>query len=610
MRKPELRKLSCVCIALLSLLFSTTDLTSEVTGLSAFHRSGQTFLTWDLLGGEGFSYRIYHSDSLISTPDDLARARLLGEVDRKCIYNQRKTQATDTLWTYCIEDTVPLPLTTGLFVHTPVEAGSFYYAVTSVRDSTEDSTIVLGEDGNALDLPVEEAVMRPEPVLQEVGANPVGVPYRDYVHWGTNVDTDSIPAMASVPSYPYNFRVWNDRGDTNKVILRFFLHSGEDYFTQPTRVNHEGMIVVSPDCPKQTYPLSLLKKTYWYGYNDSLGNGELLAEGVNVNYHERRLLYLKEWAVRNLNADPGAVHLNGGSYGACGAVINALAHPDEYASVIASKPKVDFSDTTFVALDAIIEMWGDPDDHIPTSDSLYTYDRLNGTWMLENYGDLYDYPVITMFFGKNDSTMGWSEKIAFMQAAEEKRIGAAFFWDMSGHGLGGQGEWAEEFEYRFPSMYRLRADRSYPAVSFLSIDDDPGDGDPATGDSVGTIGGYIDWVPETIVDEERYYEVCLGLATLDTVITLPADTATGIVTLRRLQNFRVYQDSTYFFVNADTTTGAVVQADFVTPDSTGLISVPGVLLSTNGHRLSFWRVRGRSGYGPVPRDSILPPRRP
>lgn len=601
-------KLWIAGIACLSLLFQTDPGLSGVTGLEVFFRDGQTFVTWDLLAGEGFSYRVYCADSLIATADDLLLASLLGEVDNKSAMNQRKTQATDTLWTYCIEDTALLPDTRGLFVHTCQEASSFYYAVTSVEDSTEDSTIVLGEGGNSLDMPIQEMVMRPEPVLQVTGANLQGVPFRDYVHWGTNVDTDSVPAMASLPSYPYNFRVWNVSDDTSKVILRFSLHSGEQYFTQITRVDDEGMIVMSPDCPRLAYPLSFLKKTYWYGYNSNLGLGGPVTEGVNVNYHERRLLYLRDWAARNLNADPHSVHLTGGSYGACGAVLMALAHPDEFSSIIAAKPKIDFNDTTFIAFDALVEVWGHPDDHIQTSDSLDTYyERLNGSWMVENFGHSRDYPIMTMFFGKNDSVMGWREKVEFMRTAQEMHIGGAYFWDPSAHGFGA-GTWALEFDYRFPSVYRYRTDQSYPAVSYLSIDDDPGDGDPAVGDSVGTIGGYVDWVPETIVDEERLYEVSLGLATLDTAITLPADTATGVVTLRRLQNFKIYQDSTYFFVNTDTTTGAVVQSGFVSPDSTGLLSLPGIRLSTNGQRLSLRPVRGLFNFDALPRDSLFPTR--
>jgi hypothetical protein len=589
-------------ISLLFLLIHPPSAWPDVTGLEAFWRDGQTFLTWDLLEGEGFSYRVYRSDSLIASSGDLSLASFIGEVENTCVRNERKTQATDTLWTYCIEDTVFLPETTGLFVHTSREAGSFYYAVTSVQDSSEDSTIIVGTDGNSLGAPVQESVMRPAPVLQIAGLNLQGVTYRDYVHWTSNADTDSLPAMASLPSCPYNFRVLNVSDDTASVVLRFALHSGKEYFTQPARAGDSGMIVISPDCPRLAYPLPFLKKTYWFGYNSNLGLGQPLGEGVNVNYHERRLLYLKEWAVKNLHADPSSVHVTGGSYGACGAVFMGLAHPEEFSSLIAAKPKIDYSDTAFVAFDDLTEVWGHPDDHIPTSDSLDSYhERLNGNWMLENFGHSREYPVMTMFFGKHDSLMGWREKVEFMRIAQEMHIGGAFFWDPSGHGVG-VGFWYPEFENRYPTLFRYRTDQSYPAVTFLSIDDDPGNGDPAVGDSIGTIGGYVHWVPETIVDEERFYAVRLGLATFDTTITLPADTATGVVTLRRLQNFKVYQDSLYFYANTDTTTGIVAQSGFMRPDSTGLFTLSGVHLSTNGHRLTFRRVKGLFGCDAIPRE--------
>jgi hypothetical protein len=267
-----------------------------------------------------------------------------------------------------------------------------------------------------------------------------------------------------------------------------------------------------------------------------------------------------------------------------------LAHPEEFSSLIAAKPKIDYSDTTFVAFHELVDVWGHPEDHIPTSDSLDSYyERLDGKWMLESFGHSREFPVMTMFFGKHDSLMGWREKVEFMRLTQEMHTGGAFFWDLSGHGVG-IGFWDIEFENRYPTLFRYRTDQSYPAVTNLSIDDDPGNGDPADGDSIGTI-----------VDEERLYEVSLGLATFDTTISLPADTATGVVTLRRLRNFAVYPDSLYFYANTDTTTGIIGQSGFMRPDSTGLLTLPGVHLSTNGHRLKFRRVKGLFGYDAVPR---------
>lgn len=574
-------------------------------GLEAFHRSGQTFLTWELLDGDSTSYRIYRSEEPIISDDDLLLENLVWEVEKRSALNLRKTEATDTLFTFCIVDTVPLALTTGLFVHTTIQNGDFYYAVTSVSDGLEDTTIVFGEGGNSLSIPVSEEVRVPQPVLQYEGITIQGIPIRDYVHWGTNVDTDSIGAWASYPSFPYNFRVWKVPDDTSTVILRFSLHSGEQYFTQRGRANDEGMVVITPDCPKRTSPLSALGKTYWFGYNNNFGFADPLTDGVNVNYHERRLIYLKEWAVKNLHADPGAVHITGGSYGACGAVTMALSHPDEISSIIVNLPKLDFSDTTFMDFGVIQTEWGRPEDHIMTSDSLDTFERLDATWVIETFGHERDFPVMTMFFGRNDSVMGWPEKVEFMKKAQEMRIGGFYFWDMSAHGLAGPRKWGAELAYRFTTLFRFRSDESYPAVSGLSINDDPGDGDPAVGDSVGTYGGYIEWIPETIVDEERFYEVEIGLTTLDTLVTLPADTATAVVTLRRLQNFGVHSDSAYYFVNTDTTTGTTIQTSFVEPDSFGLLSVEGVVLSVNGQRLSYSPASDYVRFEAVARESVV-----
>ncbi len=582
-----------LCLVMLAV---ASRASGAITGLEAFFRSGQTFLTWDLVG-EGAAYRIYRSDLPIAAGSDLLTELFLWEVSCSSAVNARKSAALDSVVTYCVEDLVPLTLEKGLFVHTVSDSGSSYYAVTSVSGGVEDTTVVLGE--NALSVPLTESVGLPQPVLQEEGEVLPGVPFEDYVHWGGSTDTDSVQAMASYPGFPYNFRVTNVPQDSSDHVLRFFLHAGNSSFLQPTRID-DGAVTISPDCPLESCPNDELDKTYWFGYNSMIGYGGPLTDGVNVNYHERRILYLKDWAVRNLTADPNAVHVTGGSLGACGAVLMAIHHPGEIASILPSLPKLDFNDTTFNNFGTLEAMWGHPDDHIPTSDSLDTYERLDATWMLEQLGTERDFPVMVMFFGRYDSTMGWPEKIAFMEAAQEMRVGGSYFWDSSTHGFGGIREWSVEFAHRFLAYPQYRADRSYPAITDCSIDDDPGDGDPEQADSVGTIGGYVTWLPGSVIDEERHYEVAMGLVTQDSAIVLPADTAHATVTLRRLQRFTVIPDTFYRFTNIDTTTGIVVQEGIVKPDSSGLLSVEGVYLTVNGHRLNLTRTGFPVHADPVP----------
>jgi len=589
-----------IAFAFIMIFCQSSAITAHVGGLEAIFVNGQTFLTWDLLEGDSLIYRIYRSSSPITSGDDLTLENYLWAETGTSVVNQRKTVATDTLFTYCIEDTVPLDSSKGLFVHTAWAAGDYYYAVTSVEDEVEDTVVISGSGGNSLDFPVQEEVMLPQPVLQFEGIAPGEVRIRDYVHWGTNVDTDSIPAMASYPSFPYNFRVWNVPQDSIVRPLRFFLHSGESYFTQRGRVNDEA-VIITPDCPKRSYPLDDLQKTFWFGYNSNLGLGKPLTEGVNVNYHERRILYVLDWAMRTFSLDPAAVYFTGGSYGACGSVLMSMAHPEKITAIVSNLPKLDFSDTTFNTFNILTMMWGDPDDSVKTSDSLLTYNRLNATWMIEHFGQTVDFPVMSMFFGIYDSTMGWEEKVTFMNAAQEMHIGGAYFWDTSTHGFGGIREWSVEFFNRFASLHRYRTDQSYPAVSYLSINDDPGDGDPSTADSVGTYGGYVEWLPESILDLKDYYEVSIGLVTTDTAIFLPADTATAVITLRRIQNFEVSPGKFYSFVNTDTTTGLITQTSTVKADPYGLLTVEGVKLSTNGHRLSFRPVSFPHHFEPVER---------
>jgi hypothetical protein len=122
-------------------------------------------------------------------------------------------------------------------------------------------------------------------------------------------------------------------------------------------------------------------------------------------------------------------------------------------------------------------------------------------------------------------------------------------------------------DYRY--VYRFRTDLSFPALSNGSADSDPGDGDPAAGDSIGTINGFVEWDPG-IVDKPDEWQVRLRLRDLTTLwgVVAAPDSATVDVTPRRLQRFDPAGAPTRG-TSTRTSDAAVVQSGVVGPTRSG-----------------------------------------
>jgi len=110
----------------------------------------------------------------------------------------------------------------------------------------------------------------------------------------------------------------------------------------------------------------------------------------------------------------------------------------------------------------------------------------------------------------------------------------------------------------------------------------------ASGDSVGTINGHLEW-DTAILDEPARWVVTLRLRDLTTLWgPAPApDSATVDVTPRRLQAFVVERDSAYDFTVTRLSDGAVVQQGTVVADALPLLTVPGVKVYRGGSLLSL-----------------------
>jgi hypothetical protein len=101
------------------------------------------------------------------------------------------------------------------------------------------------------------------------------------------------------------------------------------------------------------------------------------------------------------------------------------------------------------------------------------------------------------------------------------------------------GPWTGSFP-NFSFFTRYRTNISYPAFSNCSFNENPGNGNPSEGATIGTINGHLDW-NDDIVDTTDLWEATLFVRDLATTLgTLKApDSGYTDVTLRRLQVFGI-----------------------------------------------------------------------
>jgi hypothetical protein len=348
-----------------------------VTGLKAFHRAGQTFLTWrevaPLITDEKATwgavrkklaqspdacrYRIYAHTKPI-TADNLLDAAYLGEVEPLSCWNTNGRNLEYLISQAMIKpdemgelarshnhymyswhmnhprmDRYPLdrfvidekagalPPGTGLYVHHPEKAGKAYYAVVSCKGGVENTVDFSG--ANALRKPVTEQVGPGEPVHQGEG---LWGPYFDYpgrrqvyVQW-------CAPPLSPHPNMYFNWSVLVPPGlkKGEKTHVELYFHKGNFSYAKP----RQKFILKSIQIAPHDWPFS-----GWYGFNDAYGTLKSYKKGIVSNHTQRRIIAFLEWAKEAFPLDSERILLPG----ADGAAMLALNYPDRFAYVLINK---------------------------------------------------------------------------------------------------------------------------------------------------------------------------------------------------------------------------------------------------------------------------------
>ena len=562
------------------------------SGLQVVHRSGQSFVTWqEDPGVTGEGYHVYRSTSPITT-SNIGQAQKLtarwGALDDQT--SRHALTGVGAPANFVIQDLgTALSDDQGLFVYTiPAgEAGNWYYAVTEVIGGNESQALTAGS--NSLSSPVNDTVATPRPVLVSTlndGHGRVYTQYMDYKNWNPTFQ-----------GYAYNYSVATPTNYDSSVAwpMRLMPHAyGERYRLESFSDFDWPVIEVFPD---DAGAQSGFVNSWWYGFSADHNyktEGPIPTSGSIENFTEQRLLQMIDQVKANFNVDPQAIHIQGNSMGASGALSLGMRYGDVFAWIFASEPMTNYG-TNPLFQGGFEEVWGTQAANLPIVNKGPYASRLtkyNGTgvygWM--NHQQMLivmrsePMAMLMVGHGKVDDVIDWQTQGRPIVAALNNAH-VAFTAE-------NRGNWDHNwmgFDYMNEAMFGVpnveRTDWIFRKDSSLIAFSDASGSGPLVSGATGTdyYNLELDWsVPwnnfgAAIVDAASHFEVTLRSR---------AGAQTASVTPRRTSAFKVAPGATVTWQNTKVSTAQVLQSGTVTADSAGLVTIQGVqILTGTGNRL-------------------------
>jgi hypothetical protein len=559
----------------------------QTVSVTAAHRNGQTFLTWPALPGTGWTYRIYRSSSVITTSADLVRATLVTTVGDSSAYDRRLSVLLGQAFGYSIDSlAAPLNPASGLAVVTAPGSGARFYAVTTQHVADPENRAI-SPGANSLTSAVNEVARQPRPVYQRDITWAAFHP-SVYTLWTSRSDSPVFPAMSSREGMAFDFGV--TRGFNSALLIHPHARMGS--FLDGVG-GFAGEWVLAPDDP-----LPNGENTFWFGYHPGYDIDHAATppptSGTVVDYTYRRVSFMLDWALANLPVDPACVYAFGYSMGGIGSLELAFWAPRRIAAVMAVIGKFDFSwlsepdaqswfNPNGPGRQITDRMWGTVSTNLSSTAGVPTFQRTDLTWLASHWGGA-PLPPIIAINGKRDNVTGWAEKIPFYDAMRARRLGGSFFWSPEDHY--GTHLWTPMVDPAY--IFRYRSDLSYPALSNCSLDSNPGNGTFASGDTIGTINGYLEW-DSAITDVPTQWSVKLSMRGLRmSTGTLSAPESCVVdVTPARLQKFIPGDGGDVVYTVTRVSDNAVVQTGLANPGPTGIVTIPAVKVFRTGSVLSL-----------------------
>ena len=504
-----------------------------VTNLQAEFRDGQVFVLWDEVNPTGADLKVYMHDTPI-TAANINAATLLTDRLGSGSGNDWFDDPDECPWTtgpvhgWVLEDArTPLDPTSGLFVHTitPSDPANAYFAVLGADENVE----ALNPGQNSLVNPIAVSTGDMQAVWQ-LGGSEAG--NRPPAAGKALVILLSSHTGRPMPGLHYLAFGDATMGWREGLPIKFKISVASNYvLVEPyDRVWINRRIGASETY--ETYN-TLYKniESWWYGTNDKIYDPVLRLTGTPTNYTENILMWMLDWVEQAYQTDSHKVYAFGASMGT-GVQRLVMQNPDRFASCDVLVPFVDFAyeygaESNAKRFDASC---GDVD--LICSDGMALRDRLDLVDFAQDYtGDI---PPITIRVGRQDGSVFWRRKPPYMAAMQQNRHSLLAGWDNGTH--------SSAMRYAitaFPNradynwyIQRFATNRSYPAFSNFSMNEDPGNGEKTDGDIVGFINRGLEFNVASIVDTASRYEIKLTCAHPSVVFPVTVD-----VTPRRRQSF-------------------------------------------------------------------------
>ncbi len=581
---------------------------AQIGQLTAVHRNGQTFITWSEntnLSGE--SYVIYRHTAPI-TAANLAETSPLAIVKENSSYYASEARLGRGQTRYIIQDNGPqLGNTTGLFVYTPQETGNFYYAVATVSGNQANKTNF--SSANALAAAVVETVSDPKPVLIRTGANNgnagrVFTQFMDYHAWNHTLNGYAYNYSVSVPSG------YNPNGAGLLPITVHIEGKNSRYVEAETYVSG---IYISIDAP---FINDYSEQDWYWGFScnhDFQGSiGTVVTAGPICNFSEVRMLRALKDTLRDNyytnRADASRIYAYGHSMGGSGVISWAMHYPQIFSIVYASEGLTDYEmDPVWRAENE--RRWGvlaqdnpvlnlgitwidgsQTNENIVALNNMSIWDYMDHKTIGcdPNYQDLDTSFIIAVHGTSDDTIQVTSQGYPFYDCMNNGHRGYIGLINSAGHSWQGFSP-GEDINFRvfvFPWNDNEDAmpgsnylDRSMSNTSsYIAFSN-------ATGSDIGLRSGTGDynsgiiWDPSSIIDQSNYYEVDLIARNSN---------KTSAITPRRLQNFVMIPNAVYHYTIRNFV-GTLISEGNVTADSSGIITVPNVNVTTAGITLGISR---------------------
>ena len=509
------------------------------------------------------TYRLYrHTERItvanIQQAERLAEIEPLSGYDRDVYHMHFKGEYLDqweepdsVIPTYCIDKGKALAPGEGLYVHTPREGGRSYYAVTVALAGTENLAQI-GE-ANSLAEPVAERPATPQPVLQWVQEDR----YRDdateywYQYWGA-------PPYFNLPGRAFRVAVAIGAKRTEPCPLIIGSISGD--FNLRESLNLPSPTAVTLLVQSQ---LDWLPALF---FNEGRGTLRGMTECKVDYFCERYMDFMIKWIMASHPIDRSKIS---------GSLLHfGLRHPEI------------FSRMSFGTYTAGYDLrWAPGGPSMPSVLGPKGIKTAAGedAWRMYSVAEyVNDHPDRDIPFllcisgtgkdGGHTSEFGWQDDPRGWAGLLKARQPFVAAWS-----LGPPRELGEALE-------RMRWDTTLPAFSHCSLDDNPGNGDPADGDYYGCINGWLLWSDQDQADERGRWQMTVWL-----IASCPEGACTVDLTPRHCRNFTPRKGEAFKWTNTALADGKVVQSGTVKADEWGLVTLRGLQVTKGRNRIAIER---------------------